>query len=107
MKYAIYQINTERDKGRLLFTNYENVMKRAGRIPMEIYDKVHEGETKPVRNDDERTLEALYMEFNCYRHQHPEFRGRSLSVSDVVELPSGLWFCNSCGWQKVATDVGG
>ena len=102
MKYAVYQINTERDKNRMLFESYERTMRDVGKIDMEIYDKVYEGETKRIRNDDERTLESIYVELNTYRHQHPDFKGHSLSVSDVVELPSGLWFCDHVGWQKVS-----
>lgn len=101
MKFTVYQINTERDENRLLFMDYESTMRRVGKIDMGIYDKVYEGETKRIRNDDERTLESIYVELNTYRHQYPDFKGHSLSVSDVVELPSGRWFCDHVGWEKV------
>ena len=102
MKYAVYQINTERDAERVKFLSYERTMQQVGKIDMEIYDKVYEGETKQIRNDDELTLESIYIELNTYRHQYPDFRGHSLSVSDVVALPSGRWFCDSMGWKRIA-----
>ena len=101
MKYKVFQINTDRDTERVKFLYYERTMRDVGKIDMEIYDKVYEGETKPIRGDDERTLESIYMELNTYRHQHPDFKGHSLSVSDIVELPSGRWFCDHVGWQKL------
>lgn len=101
MKYAVYQINTDRDTQRLLFVSYERTMKEAGRIRMEIYDKVYEGEIQPHRVGDEYTLEVLYEELNIHRERHPDFKGLSLAVSDVVELGGVRWFCDSIGWRRL------
>ena len=47
----------------------------------------------------EAGLEEIYEIFNL---RHPDgYRGRSLSVSDIVELPDGLHFCDSFGWKPV------
>ncbi len=101
MKYAVYQINADRDTQRLLFVSYERTMNAAGKVPMEIYDKVYEGEIQPHGLGDEYTLEVLYEELNIHRDRHPEFRGHSLSVSDVVELEGSKWFCDSIGWRRI------
>ena len=44
-------------------------------------------------------LESLYIRFN--ENRPADFTGHSLSVSDIVETPSGLFFCDSLGWKPV------
>ena len=101
MKYTVYQINTERDKNRLLFMNYERTMRDVGKIDMEIYDKVYEGEIQRPEEEPEWALEDIYVELNRHRDRHPDFRGHSISVSDVVELNGVRWFCDSMGWERL------
>lgn len=100
MKYAVYQINTERDKDRLLFMSFDATIRHAGKIDMEIYDKVYESEIRESYIGDQWTLEKIFEELNVRREKHPEFRGHSLSVSDVIELNGALWFCDSIGFRK-------
>ena len=79
MNIAIYQINPDRDENNVAFLNYENLERFQGSAALrsEIYDKVFEGEVECG------TLEEVYQMFNL---DHPDgYRGRSLSVSDVIE----------------------
>ena len=101
MKFKVYQIKTERDAQRLAFVNYERTIQEAGEVRMEIYDEVYEGEIQAHRLGDEYTLEVLYEELNVHRERRPDFKGHSLSVSDVVELNGVRWFCDSIGWQRL------
>lgn len=64
------------------------------------YDKVFEGEVSCGN------LEEVYQMFNI---NHPDgYRGRSLSVSDVVEVvsegKSTFYFCDSIGFKEIAFD---
>lgn len=96
MKIAIYQIDNLKDENRVKFMNHDAIIQQypGDGIPGHIYYKVWEGEVR-----DDATLEDIYYWFNM---DHPEdFRGHSLSVSDVVELPGGLHFCDSIGWKPV------
>ncbi len=80
MKIAIYQINPDRGENNVAFLNYESLERFQGSAELrsEIYDNVFEGEV------DCGTLEEVYQMFNF---DHPEgYQGRSLSVSDVVEI---------------------
>ena len=93
MKIAIYQINPDRDENNVAFLNYENLERFQGPAALrsEIYDKVFEGEVECG------TLEEVYQMFNL---DHPDgYQGRSLSVSDVVEVvgeeKSTFHFCDS------------
>lgn len=80
MNIAIYQIDPDRDENNVAFLNYENLERFQGSAAprSEIYDKVFEGEVECG------TLEEVYQMFNI--GQPDGYRGRSLSVSDVVEV---------------------
>ena len=102
MKIKLYQVHMERDTNRVAFTGYENLEKFQGspEIDSKIYDKVFEGEVGCF------TLEKLYQIFNT---EHPTgYKGRSMSVSDVVEIVDGntgksyFNFCDSFGFQQVS-----
>lgn len=102
MKYTVYQINRERDAERVKFLSYDDTMRMAGRINTEIYDKVYEGEIEKVstQEKDEWTMERIFKTLNTNKRPS-DFKGHSLSVSDIVELPSGRWFCDSMGWKQL------
>ena len=102
MNIAIYQIDPDRDENNVVFLNYENLERFQGPAALrsEIYDKVFEGEVECG------TLEEVYQMFNL---DHPDgYRGRSLSVSDVVEVvgeeKSTFHFCDSIGFREVDFD---
>ena len=83
MNVRIYQINMKRDTNNVAFMNYESLPKFQGssEIDSSLYDKVFEGEVNCF------TLEKLYEIFNL---EHPAgYKGRSMSVSDVVEIIDG------------------
>lgn len=98
MKIVIYQICPERDPKWLLYRNLEAFQKVCpGHFPSEIYEPVFDGE---VRTND---LEEVYHIFNMV---YPEgYQGRSLSVSDVVEIQtpegSSFYFCDSIGFKPI------
>jgi len=104
IRMRLYQINMDRDEKGLAFMNYEFVKKhtRTDRIDRRIYDCVFEGEV------DCKSLESVFALFNF---RHPEgYRGRSLSLSDVVEVmesdcvANGLYFCDTVGFKEVMFD---
>lgn len=102
MKYTVYQINRERDAERVKFRSYGCTMREAGRINPEIYDKVYEGEIEQVstQEKDEWTLERIFKTLNTNKRPS-DFKGHSLSVSDIVELDGVRWFCDICGWKRL------
>lgn len=104
MDVSIYQINPDRDKDRLSFMNYDFVQKFQGtpRINSAIYDRVYK--TSVEKAD----LEAIYYTFNQALPKN--FRGHSLSVSDIVAISDGhegqpfFYFCDSVGFKRVDFD---
>lgn len=103
MDIAIYQVNMERDNKRVAFLSLDELERIQGtsKIDSEIYDKVFEGEVSC------ENIEDVYRMFNL---DHPKgYKGRSLSVSDVVEVigtdgESTYNFCDTIGFQKVSFD---
>lgn len=102
MKIKIYQVNMERDPNDVCFMGYDRLEKLQGTTDIDstIYDKVFEGEVNCF------TLEKLYEIFN---REHPAgYKGRSMSVSDVVEIVDGMTgksyfhFCDSFGFKEVS-----
>lgn len=102
MKIKIYQVNMERDPNNVCFVGYDRLEKLQGTTDIDstIYDKVFDGEVNCF------TLEKLYEIFN---REHPAgYKGRSMSVSDVVEIVDGMTgksyfhFCDSFGFKEVS-----
>lgn len=103
LNLKIYQINGNRDENRMAFMHYDSLEKFQGSkdVNSSIYDKVWEGSI----DGDGSSLEDIYTVFNL---EHPrDFRGHSLSVSDIVEIvdapeiEKGFYFCDSFGFKKV------
>lgn len=101
MKINIYQIDPERDAKHLRFLNLARTRQvlHAHEPEASVYNKVFAGTVKC------RNLEDVFVLFNSSR---PEgFRGRSLSVSDIVEveyaasITPGCYFCDSVGFKEV------
>ena len=103
MDITIYQINMKRDRNRVAFSGMDHLQQFQGspKIDSRIYDRVFEGEV------DCNDLEDVYRKFNI---EHPAgYKGRSLSVSDVVEVidnngDSTFHFCDNIGFQKIEFD---
>ena len=104
MEIAIYQINSERDRNKVLFASLEETKRyqKEEVIDSEIYDKVFEGEV------DCKNLEEVFEKFNINRPK--SFQGHSMSVSDIVEVKNengnknAFHFCDSIGFAEVKFD---
>lgn len=96
MKVKLFQVAPEKDCHNLMFMNYEFTMAHGG-IREDTYEVVFDGELEVKR------LEDIFRIFNI---AHPEgFRGRSMSVSDVVWAEGlGAFFCDSIGFKPVTFD---
>ena len=93
IKYRLYQVNEEHFRD-VAFESYDRVKERLGEPQRDWYDCVYEFEW-----GDYITPDDLYEMFNLHRPE--DFKGHSLSVSDVVEMPDGFWYCDSFGWVEL------
>ena len=101
MEINIYQVNSDRDKNRVLFIDLQYLEKYQGDpdVDCEIYDKVFSGKVEC------KTLEDVYVLFNTKLVENHHWH--SLSVSDIVEVvddsdvDEGFYFCNNFGFTRV------
>ena len=104
MGLRIFQINLDRDENGVSFENYDYLSKaQPDGIDSRIYDLTYDGYV------DAKNLEDVFTLFNTDRPD--DFRGRSLSVSDVVKVVSsdsgvkpGYYYCDSFGFKEVPFD---
>ena len=105
-RYTIFQMSQNEQTHGLKFFNLDNYQKEKGekRIDMGLYNHIYNG-TVEAQNMGQ-ALNILWDKFNT---DHPEdFRGHSLSVSDLVSLVpqtskgrSHYFFCDSFSWEEV------
>ena len=91
MKIKLYQIAPEKDDKNLMFMGYKFTVLHGG-INADSYELVFDGDL-PVQ-----TAEDVFRIFNL---EHPNgYRGRSMSVSDIVWM-EGIGFCDSVGFRQI------
>ena len=96
--FTIYQIPSGPEMRDYRYRGYEELQAAGLAVEQANYDLVY---TAPL--DEKATLEDIYRTFNI---DHPaDFKGHSLSVSDVVVLQRGgqqtAHYCDSFGFQEV------
>lgn len=98
MRYEIWQVPADlaQELGIILFWD-EHVDK----IPLQAYRRVYEGDLNVSLKD---APEELFRIFNL---EHPsDYRGRSLSVGDIVRLSAGndmiTLRCRHLGWDDIS-----
>ena len=96
--FSIYQIKSGDETRDYRFEPYDRLQATGRSVDRANYDLVY---TAPL--DGKTTLEDIYRTFNI---DHPaDFKGHSLSVSDVVVLHQGgkdtAHYCDSFGFQQV------
>jgi len=103
-EFSIYQINTDRDDNRICFLGLDTLerIQQSKAVDPALYDRVYDGKL------DCNSLETIFEKFNI---DHPaDYNGRSLSVSDVVEiresdtLNPGFYFVDSIGFKGISFD---
>ena len=93
MKYKIKQIK-DVENCAYAFKHYEwakNV------IDLKDYEVVYEGELDYPEMPN--ALEELFEIFNVRRPE--DFKGRSMSISDIVEIDGKNYYCDFVGWEKL------
>lgn len=103
MKITLYQMIPELDTDRLLYMAYDHIRCAYGEeFPSHLYEAVYSGEFDAKRLDD------IFLIFN---HDFPDdYRGRSMSVSDVLEVikspdESMFYYCDSpAGYKEIKFD---
>lgn len=96
MKYKVeilqldFESKTGRDKA---FMFYDWIIERYGKINLDDYIRVYTGEL------DTNNLDEIFNIFNTKRPK--DFKGHSLSVSDIVSIDGKMYYCDSIGWKEL------
>lgn len=97
----VYQLKDEYDDRA--FLRYSSVMRGWGEVDLDWYDCVYETEIDNIDAEDREeatdVLEDLWSELNT---SHPYgFKGRSLSVGDIVDIDGNSFYCDPVGWKVI------
>ena len=93
MNYKIKQIK-DVDNCEYAFKHY-NWCK--DQIDLDDYKVAYEGELEYPEMPN--ALEELFEIFNIRRPE--DFKGRSMSVSDIVEVDGKNYYCDAAGWVEL------
>lgn len=99
--FKIYQLPSGEKYHGVRFEDMEQLKKDGVQLNHDDYELVYEGEVGEFRGN--ATLEGIFTQFNT---DHPEdFRGHSLSVSDVIVISvdgkDTAYFCDSFGFTEM------
>ena len=94
MKYKLLQIKSAVNCP-YIFSSFDFAQQKG--LSLRDYEVVYEGVIKDSNVED--ALEELFMIFNtCWP---ADFKGHSMSVSDVVELEGVYYYCDHVGFKKI------
>jgi len=101
MKYTVLQIpfpNTEVQEN--IYMRYAfHRLKTIDRVHLDYYKTVYEGYIKTKETNIFKVLEKLFIKLNI---NHPiDYKGRSLSISDIIIINDHYYYCDSLGWVEI------
>ena len=92
MNYKIYQVDPHNCDYAFEWWSWAK-----DRFNFKDYTLTYEGEIEV--EDINKTLEDLFTKFNIERPE--DFKGHSLSVSDIIELDGKYYYCDNVGWTEI------
>lgn len=105
MEIKLYMIDQDKDKENVSFLSSGELQRKFStmKVDPDIYKEVYTGKVKCT------DLEDVYQLFNIDNRSRPrDYSGRSMSVSDVVEVTKGsrkikrgLYYCDNVGFKKM------
>lgn len=101
-EFEIYQIKGGDDTRDIRFEPYERLKEMGKKPEFQNYEKVYSGSLERLNIDSDNVgdqLEAIYVKFNNERPD--DFKGHSLSVSDVVVMNKKTYYVDSFGFQPL------
>lgn len=99
----IYQLKNTNENRRVRFENLQTACITRGREPKsEDYDKVYKVGKSSLgicSIDPADILDKVYRIFNVNRPD--DFKGHSLSISDIVTLDGEAWYVDTFGFKRL------
>lgn len=98
--FEIYQIRRVDETRDVRFEPYERLLKAGIKPDFKTYDKMYEADVSMLSG--KITGEKLESAFYVFNQERPEdFKGHSLSVSDVVVLDDTAYYVDSVGFKPL------
>lgn len=98
--FEIYQIRRVDENRDVRFEPYERLLKAGIKPDFKTYDKMYEADVSMLSGKS--TGEKLESAFYVFNQERPEdFKGHSLSVSDVVVLDDTAYYVDSVGFKPL------
>lgn len=101
-KFEIYQLKYNEETKDIHYVSFDT-MSESGKSPdISTYDKVYEGdfaEFEQAGDTVKQQLEAIFKKFNSERPN--DFKGHSLSVSDVVVINGNAHYVDTFGFREL------
>lgn len=100
--FEIYQLKVTEENAGISFMPMDELMKQGKTPKISSYDKVYEGNTVDMQIGGEtlaQTLEEFFRKFNIDRPD--DFKGHSLSVSDVIVLQDKAYYVDRVGFKAL------
>ena len=101
--FAILQLNHSEEARKMSFMSYDFIESQGNNPEINFYDLMYAGPLYTTADHTNVICENLYMKFNIDRPE--DFRGHSLSVSDVIALKRqgevNYYFVDSFGFKEL------
>lgn len=100
--FEIYQLKKSDENIYIRFESLERLAELGQKPEFSNYDKIYEGDLSSVNARGDTVgdkLEAVFVKFNLNRPE--DFKGHSLSVSDVVVMDDKAYYVDSVGFQPL------
>ena len=101
--FAILQLNHTEEAKKMSFMSYDFIESQGNNPEINFYELMYAGPLYTTADNANVICENLYMKFNIDRPE--DFRGHSLSVSDVIALKRqgevNYYFVDSFGFKEL------
>jgi hypothetical protein len=100
--FKIYQLNNSKEARNIKFMNYEFLVENKINLSLNLYNEVYAGEVGGRDEFYDNTPELCDYLFHKFNMNRPaDFKGHSLSTSDIIEIEGKYYYCDDYGWKKV------
>lgn len=96
LNYTILQIKRPT---YYMFMSYNYAMKH--NFSLDDYEEVYKSSIYTHNDNLEETLESIFVQYNIMKPPE-DFKGHSLSVSDIIKLEDGrMFYVNGVGFEEI------
>lgn len=97
MHYKVLQLKKFGREIKYSFCDYNFALEHG--FTLDDYEVIYENDVEVTTLSNEEFLESLFTLFNMHRPE--DYKGHSLSVSDIVELDNIKYYCDFLGWRRL------